>query len=288
MTDESQLILVAGATGNQGGAVVDALSRDPNRWRVRALTRDASSAKATQLAERGVEVFQGDLADAAAMDRAVAGAHGVFSVQNFRTAKAEGEVKQGVTLAEAAKRAGVAHFVYSSVGGAERVRGIPHFDTKWAIEQRIRELGLPATILRPAAFMDMFGDPKMRTPTLSVWAGALPSEKPLQVIAVSDIGAFAALAFERPDQFLGTAMEIAGDEVTVSQIVEALKRVVGRPRYFRMPKLLLKMMGAEGRMFTWCAEQGYRADIPALRTLHPGLLTLERYLATLAPAPQRA
>jgi uncharacterized protein YbjT (DUF2867 family) len=253
------------------------------------LTRDAKSEKSRQLADRGAEVFEADMADAAAMDSALDGAYGVFSVQNFRTAKAEGEVKQGVTLAEAAKRAGVQHFVYSSVGGAERVRGIPHFDTKWEIEGRIRDLGLPATILRPAAFMDMFGMPKMRAATLGVWVGALPKEKSLQMIAVSDIGAFAALALERPEEFVGKALEIAGDDLTVPQMISVIEKTEGRrPRYFRMPKFLLKMMGAEARMFSWCAESGYTADITALRGLHPGLLTLEQYLAARARAPQRA
>ncbi|MGW1979462.1 NmrA/HSCARG family protein [Streptomyces sp. NPDC001889] len=276
-----QVVLVAGATGNQGGAVVDALLREPAAWRVRALTRSPDGAAARRLAARGAEIVGGDLADRGAMDRAVRGAYGVFSVQNFRTARAEGEVTQGITLAEAAAAAGVRHFVYSSVGGAERARGIPHVDTKWRIEQRVRELPLPFTVLRPTAFMDMFGLPRMRAVTLGVWATALRSGRPLQLIAVSDIGEFAARVLADPDRFLGTELELAGDELTVERIIAAVESSEGRrPRVLPMPALMLRMMGAEGRMFRWCDEEGYLADITALRGIHPGLLTFEEWLRT--------
>ncbi|KAF4407467.1 MULTISPECIES: NmrA/HSCARG family protein [Streptomyces] len=285
---DSRVILVTGATGNQGGATVDALLRHPGPWRVRALTRSPDGEAARALVARGAEVVGGDMADRAAMNRAVEGAYGVFSVQNFRTAKAAGEVEQGTVLAEAAAEAGVQHFVYSSVGGAERVRGIPHFDTKWRIEQRVRELGLPATVLRPAAFMDMFGMPRMRAMTLGVWASALSPGRPLQMIAVRDIGEFAARAFERPGEFLGRELEIAGDELTVDRIVGTVESVEGsRPRKFPMPSLMLRMMGGEAKMFRWCDEEGFRADIAALRGVHPGLLTFEQWLRAREAKPEQ-
>ncbi|MGP3964065.1 NmrA/HSCARG family protein [Nonomuraea sp. 3N208] len=272
------LILATGATGNQGGAVVDALLGEPGRWRVRALSRDPSSAAARALAARGVEVVAGDMADAGSLRRALTGVHGVFSVQNSRTAGLEGEVRQGVTLIDAAQAAGVAHFVYTSVGGAERVRGIPHFDTKWEIEQHLLAADLPATVLRPTTFTDVF---TMRGAGigLGMMAAALGPAKPLQMIAVRDIGVFARLAFEQPDAFAGQALELAGDELTVPRIAATLK-AAGRPgRYPRLPRLVLRAMGKEARMLFWFGESGYRADIPALRTLHPGLLTLEAWLA---------
>ncbi|MFG1703730.1 NmrA/HSCARG family protein [Nonomuraea sp. M3C6] len=272
------LILVAGATGNQGGAVVDALLGRPERWRVRALTRDPAGAAARALAGRGVEVVPGDMADAASLARAMAGVHGVFGVQNSRTAGLKGEVEQGVTLVDAAKAAGVEHFVYASVGGAERVRGIPHFDTKWEIEQRLWATGMPATVLRPTTFTDVFTF-RGAGIGLGMMAAALGPAKPLQMIAVRDIGVFARMAFERPETFAGQAVELAGDELTVPQIAAVL-RSAGRPgRYPRLPRVVLRAMGKESRMLFWFGESGYRADIPALRALHPGLLTLEAWLA---------
>jgi uncharacterized protein YbjT (DUF2867 family) len=272
------VILVAGATGNQGGAVVDALLDQPDRWRVRALTRDPSGAPARALADRGVEIVPGDMGDAKSLEPALAGAHGVFGVQNSRTAGLKGEVKQGMTLVDAAKAAGVEHFVYSSVGGAERVRGIPHFDTKWKIEQHLRGSGVPATVLRPTTFTDVF---TFRGAGIGIgmMSAALGPAKPLQMIAVRDIGIFARMAFERPEAFAGKALELAGDELTVPQIVAALKAAGGPGRYPRVPRFVLRAMGKESRMLFWFGESGYRADVPALRALHPGLLTLETWLA---------
>jgi uncharacterized protein YbjT (DUF2867 family) len=274
-------ILVTGATGNQGGAVVKALLTS-GTWKIRALSRTPDGPAAQRLTERGVEVVGGDLTDRAALAAALHGVHGVFSVQNYRTAGRDGEVRQGVTLAEAATTAGVKHLVYSSVGGAERVRGIPHFDTKWQIEQRIAELGVPSTILRPAMFMDMF-TMRGRSISLGMFAGAVPPQKTMQMIAVEDIGVFARHAFEHPESTLGQALELAGDALTVPQIAAAL----GGVRYLKIPLGLTKRMGPEMKMILWFGESGYQADIPALRAIHPGLLTFERWLRTAAPVPAK-
>ncbi|MFI6596943.1 NmrA/HSCARG family protein [Nonomuraea sp. NPDC050536] len=275
---DKPLILVAGATGNQGGAVVDALLEHPDRWRVRALTRDPVGAPAKALAARGVEVFAGDMADRESLKQALKGAYGVFGVQNSRTAGLKGEVKQGITLSDAARAAGVEHFVYASVGGAERVRGIPHFDTKWEIEQHLRATGLPATVLRPTTFMDVF---TMRGVSvgLGMMAAVLGQSTSLQMIAVKDIGVFARLAFEQPDTYTGQALELAGDQLTVPEIAATLKAMGRQGRYARIPRVLLRTMGKEARMLFWFGESGYDADIPALRNRHPGLLTLRAWLA---------
>jgi uncharacterized protein YbjT (DUF2867 family) len=272
------MILVAGATGNQGGAVVDALLEHPDRWRVRALTRDPSGASARALGARGVEVIAGDMADEESLKRALKGAYGVFSVQNPRTTGLRGEVEQGITLSDAARATGVEHFVYTSVGGVERVRGIPHFDTKWKIEQHLRTTGLPVTTLRPTTFMDVF---TMRAASvgLGMMAAALGRGTSLQMIATRDIGVFARLAFEQPKTYTGQALELAGDQLTVPQIAATLKAAGRRGRYPRLPRMLLRAMGKEARMLFWFAESGYDADIPDLRKRHPGLLTFQAWLA---------
>src|ERR687886_2667436 len=141
-----RLILVTGATGKQGGAVARSLL--DRGFRVRALTRDPQRPEAQALTEQGAEVVQGDMEDRSAIDRVLEGAYGVFSVQNFWETGYDREVRQGKTVAEAAKAAGVEHFVYSSVGSAHRQTGIPHFDSKWEVEEHIRQIGLPYTILR--------------------------------------------------------------------------------------------------------------------------------------------
>ena len=147
-----RLILVCGATGKQGGAVARSLL--DRGFRVRGLTRDPQKPEAQALAEQGAEVVQGDMEDRSAMDRVLEGAHGVFSVQNFWETGYDREVKQGKTVADAAKATGVEHFVYSSVGSAHRQTGIPHFESKWEIEEHVRQIGLPYTILRGCYELD--------------------------------------------------------------------------------------------------------------------------------------
>src|SRR5262245_30410765 len=152
MNDTWRIILVSGATGRQGGGLITHLLAGP--WRIRALTRNPSGRAAQDLARRGVEIVQGDMDDPESLKNAMQGVHGVYSVQDFWTVGAKREVQQGKNMADAARATGVEHFLYSSVGGAERNSGISHWETKWAVENHIRKLGLPATILRPAAFME--------------------------------------------------------------------------------------------------------------------------------------
>src|SRR4051812_4292432 len=127
--DTERLILVSGATGQQGGAVARSLLK--RGFPVRALIRDLEKSEARALAEGGAELVRGDLEDRSSLERALEGVYSVFSVQNFYEGGYEGEVRQGETLADAAKAAGVQHVVYSSVGSAHRETGIPHFDSKW-------------------------------------------------------------------------------------------------------------------------------------------------------------
>jgi len=197
-----KIILVTGATGKQGGATASALLTDG--WRVRALVRDPDAAPARALADAGAELVTGDLADRASLDAATSGAHGVFSVQPTPGApnqpadfRPEDEVTQGNNVAEAAHAAGVAHLVYTSVIGADRPTGMPNVDNKLAIEQRIRELGVPATILRPVSFMENYTTP-YGLPGGALATGIRPDVSQ-RLIAVRDVGAFAALAFGHPD-----------------------------------------------------------------------------------------
>ncbi|NUT40769.1 MAG: NmrA/HSCARG family protein [Thermoactinospora sp.] len=252
-------IVVAGATGNQGGATVEALLA--GGWRVRALTRDVGSGRARALEGKGAEVREADFGRPDTLVRAFEGAYGVFSVQ----ARGKDEVRHGVAVAEAARKAGVEHLVYTSVGGVDRVRGIPHFDTKWEIEQHILAGGLPYTFLRPSTFMETFAG-KGAGIGLSMMAAALGERGTLQLVAARDIGVFARIVFDK--RLVGQSLELAGDELTVPRISE----IAGVP-YRKMPRGLLRLMGREGRMFFWFAESGYQADIAALRALHPGLLT---------------
>lgn len=273
-----RLILVTGATGKQGGAVVRHLLK--GGFIVRALTRDPHKPKAQALAEQGASVVQGDLDDRAAISQALEGAYGVFSVQNFFETGYEGEVQQGVTLADAALAANVQHFVYSSVGSAYAHTGIPHFESKWEVEEHIRAIGLPYTIVRPVALMenweaqrDQILGGKLEWP--------LDPDKSLQQVSVDDIGAFALDAFEHPDKSLGREVDLAGDESTLPQLAQTFSRVIGRQvSYIQLPWEQFQQAAGEEItvMNKWFNNVGYSAKIAALREEYPELTTFEQYL----------
>jgi len=277
-----KVVLVTGATGRQGGAVVRHML--PKGWKLRALTRRPEAHEAQSLARQGVQVVQGDLEDPASIARAAEGAYGIYSVQDFWSVGAKREVQQGKNLADGAKKAGVQHFVYSSVGGAERNTGIPHWESKWEIEKHIRQLKLPATIFRPAAFMEMYNVLQVEVGLLKgKLMDPLRDDKPYQTIATDDIGAFVALAFERPTEFIEKQLEIAGSELTNLEAAKVFSRVMGRPvKFSKLPTLIVRLfMGQEVyKMFTWFNEAGFQADIAGLRRCYPEvhLHTLEEWL----------
>lgn len=276
----NKIIAVTGATGQQGGAVARKLLADG--WKVRALTRDVDKPAAQELASLGAEVVSGDMDERAQLDAAFEGAYGVFSVQNFWLPNVgfEGEIRQGKNVADAAKAAGIQHLVYSSVGSAHRGMGQKHFDSKWQIEQYIQALDIPYTILRPVAFFDNFNWERALILNGTFNALGLRPEKERQLIAVEDIAVFVALVLANPSDYLGKTIELAGDALTESQLADTFAKVIGRPVNLTMPT----GEGGWGEqeemtaMFNFFNGEAYQADIPALRKLHPGLLTLEQWL----------
>ena len=277
-SNAGRVILVSGATGQQGGSV----ARNLLEWgfAVRALTRDTEKAAARELADLGAEVVSGDLEDRASIERVLDGVYGVFSVQQFWEVGVEGEVRQGILLADAAKEAGVEHFVYSSVGSAHRDTGIPHFDSKWDVEEHVRASGVPYTVLRPVFFMQNWE--MMREPVLGgTLAQPLDPDKPFQMIDAEDIGVFAATAFDDPETWIGRELDIAGDELTMPEIAGTFSRVIGRNvDYFQVPwGGFEEQMGEEYTlMYRWFNDYGYEANIAALRDEYPGLASFEQYL----------
>lgn len=275
-----KIIAVTGATGQQGNAVALRLLADG--WKVRALTRDTTKPAARALASKGAEIVPGDMENRSQLEAAFHGAYGVFSVQNFWLPNVgfEGEVRQGKKLADAAKAAGIQHLVYSSVGASYRGAGQRHFESKWIIEQYIHSLGIPFTILRPAAFMENYERSRAQIVNGTYVGRGLRPEKGVQNIAVEDIAVFVTLAFADPKQYLGKTIELSGDELTEAQIAETFSRVIGRPVKLARPVTGQGWMSEDEvkANFAFFNGEGYDADIPALRKIHPGLLTLEQYL----------
>ena len=278
MGNEGRVILVSGATGQQGGVVARNLLE--RGFTVRALTREPEKSESRELADLGADVVGGDLEDRTSIERVLDGVYGVFSVQTFMDTGVEGEVRQGVALADAARAAGVEHLVYSSVGSAHRETGIPHFESKWEVEEHVRASGVPYTVVRPVFFMQNWEF--MREPILG---GTLPQpldpDRPFQMIDAEDIGVFVAMAFEDPGTWIGREVDIAGDELTMPEIAGTFSRVIGRNvDYFQVPwEGFEEQMGEEyAIMYRWFNDYGYEANIAALRDEHPALISLEQYL----------
>ncbi|MGE5927690.1 MAG: NmrA/HSCARG family protein [Gemmatimonadota bacterium] len=263
MAGRDGLVLVSGATGQQGGAIARELL--DAGWRVRAMTRKPGADAAQALARRGAEVVQADLDDDASVRRALEGAWGAVAIQNTWEAGVEGEEDQGKRFARVAKDAGIQHLLYQSVASAHRHTGIPHFENKWRVEQTIRELRFPSwTVIRPVFFMENLLSPWFKPyidqGTLAI--GMKPDTR-LQMIAVQDIGKYGLRAFERHAQLNGRAIDIAGDELTGPEAAAILSDVTGRPISFYSVPIEEVRKGSEefAIMLEWFDAVGYDADI---------------------------
>jgi uncharacterized protein YbjT (DUF2867 family) len=259
-------ILVTGATGQQGGAVARELIT--RGYRVRAMTRNPDNKKAWTLSQLGAEVVQGDLNDAESLNRATYGVWGAFAVQNTWEAGVEKEEQQGLQFAEIAKANGVHHFVYASVGSAHRNTGIPHFENKWRIEERVRNLDFPSyTIIRPVFFMENFISdwfkPGLDQGKLMI---GLKPETVLQMIAVKDIGKYGLWAFDNHDELNGRALDIAGDALTMPETAKTLSSANGTSfEFVQVPiEEVRKFSEDYALMLEWFDRVGYEADIEGL------------------------
>lgn len=278
---ELKSILVTGATGTQGGAVArELLARG---YAVRGLTRDPASDRAKALADLGVDMVQGDFDDVDSLIAAMDGVHGVFAVTDFWEHGYDREVAHGRNLVDAAKTAGVEHFVYTSVAGADDDTGIPHFDSKAEVEAYLRESGIDYSVIRPVEFMD-----NVRYYRDMIMAGTFPDPRAPgrshQWVASSDIGFFVGEAFDHRAEWTGKTLEIAGDELTIGEYVDLLSRVTGiTVEYQQVPwDAFEEQVGEEmAVMVRWFDESGYDVDVAALRSLYPDLLTYEQYLQSL-------
>jgi uncharacterized protein YbjT (DUF2867 family) len=256
-----KLILITGATGHQGGATLRHLARRGG-FKLRALTRKPESDAAKALAALGAEVVEGDLDNEASLTRAVAGAWGVYSVQNSWEAGVEKEELQGERLAQIAREQSVQRFVYASVASAQTATGIPHFDNKFRVEMAVKALGFPSyAIIRPVFFMENLLTPwSLAGDKLAT--GLSPHTK-LQMIAVDDIGKFGAKAFVDADAMKNVELDIAGDALTMTEAAAALSPFVGvTVTYQQIPiGVVRQQSGDMALMFEWFERVGYSADI---------------------------
>ncbi|MEU8077835.1 NmrA/HSCARG family protein [Catellatospora citrea] len=288
MSTDDRTVLVIGATGLQGGSAARALMM--RGWDVRALVRDPNAVAARRLAAVGARLVHGDLDDPGSLAAAMDGAYGVFLALTMMdgplvsAAGVAAEQRRGFAVAEQAVRSGIEHLVYSSVFGVDSGTDISFYDSKAAIETRLRALAVPATVLRPASLMENFTT--LTRPAIVagelILALALHPQTPLPMIAAHDVGEFAAVAFEQPGQLLGATVEIAGDVRTGPEIAAAFGHAAGLPgRFARLPAENLRLFDPElARMYAWIDSRPAVPKPAALFDLHPDLMTLETWLTT--------
>ncbi|MGE5681651.1 MAG: NmrA/HSCARG family protein [Bacillota bacterium] len=265
MADREKLILVTGATGHQGGAVARHLIQ--NGFKVRALTRNPKAAQAKGIKTKGIELVQGDLYKPETIEPHLKNIYGIYAVQNFWEHGYQGEVQQGRSLVDLAKKADVEHFVYSSVASANKGTGLSHFESKYELEQYLKQSGVNYTIFRPVFFMENFI--AMHNQILEgKLVSAIENDIPLQMIAVDDIGAFVAQAFMHPDIFGHKEIDIASDSKTMPEAAQIFSDVLGEQvKYVKLDLEEFKnIMGDEyAKMMDWFNKVGYDVDIDALR-----------------------
>lgn len=278
--DDKKIIFVAGATGAQGGAVIDAL--EGSDFALRALVRDPSSPSAQALAARGVELVNGDFDDADSLKRGVDGAYGVFSVQTPPSAQdSESEARMARKLVEAARNADVQVFVHTSVaragdhedfvGWAERRWWPAYWINKDLANTAVRESGLPHwVILKPGYMMDNLIAPKSywMYPGLKPRAAietAMDADRRLDFVAAADIGRFAAAAFANPLRFDRQEIDLAAESLTMAEVAAIVSEVTGRHVDVRhyTPEEAASIGNNPGLTESqqWANVEGYQVDV---------------------------
>jgi uncharacterized protein YbjT (DUF2867 family) len=266
MVVNQRRILVTGATGQQGGTLARLLLQ--KKHKVYALTRNIQSPAAQDLRNKGANIVKGDLDDCDSLERTVKDAESIFLMGTPFEDGTEGETRRGKLVADIAKENKVEHLVYSSVAYADKNTGIPHFESKYEVEQHIKNLGIPYTIIGPTFFME-----NLRGPGLEQGQLALPLSPSsiLQQSALENIAEFSALVLERRKPFLGKRIDIASDEVTGEQAAKILSNELGhRIRYIQIPLERVRQSSEDmALMFEWYERVGTSIDIASLHQEYP-------------------
>ena len=290
----SRKVLVTGATGKQGGAVINALLASPaaSSFQILAVTRnpESGSAKAVVSKSPNIKIVKGDLDDCEGIFReAGEGIDSAFLVTFPQIQKVEQiqEEKQGKDFVDAAVAHGVKHFVFTSVDRGARSDSdptyVPHFISKYNIELHLKEKaassGMIYTIFRPVAFVDNF-QPDFAGKGMATMLYQM-GEKRLQLVSVKDIGIFAAMAFTHPEGFKNRSLSLAGDELNYKEASEVFHKVYGRPlptTFSLLTTLMRWVVKDVGLMVKWFEEVGFTADIAECKRINPGMLNFESWL----------
>ncbi len=282
MSADDRLVAVTGATGRQGSAVTRHLLR--GGWRVRALTRNPDSSRAQELSDLGADVVKADFDEPDTLRAAFRDAHGVYSVQNPMISGIDAEIRHGIAVADAARDAGVDHVVYGSAGTGASGTGVGSWDSKLVIEAHMRQLGLPLTVLRPMAFMELMTD-RGFFPPASTWymmPKLMGADRAVPWLSVDDLGAIAALAFAEPSRFIGADLTLASDVQSIDDCRTIWRDVTGKPpRRIPMPVWLFeRFVGTDlTTMWRWLRTGTVPTDTSETLRILPTAVTVRQWLS---------
>lgn len=284
----SRAILVCGATGKQGGALIRALISSPtftpSAYTIYALTRSPNGTAAKKLASLSlaVKLVEGDFADIPGLFASLSPAPwGAFFVH----AVGAGEAEHGKQFVDESIKAGVRHIVVTGVdrGGDDSdsdPTNVPHFKAKWEYETHLRERAeasggkVSYTILRPVAFMDNFSPGFPGKVVGTCFRDSQPLSKKQQWVDTVDIGRWAAEAFLHPEdpKYHNKAISLAGDELSFEEINTIYRQKTGvdlPTTYWFVGWLVRYLVKDLGLMFQWFNNVGYKVNVEACRTAAP-------------------
>jgi uncharacterized protein YbjT (DUF2867 family) len=286
----NKTILVTGGTGNQGGAVAKNLSAQG--FPVKVLTRNPDSIKAKNLSKINIQLVKGDLNSVDTYRQFLKDVYGIFSVQTFENGVGK-EISQGIELATIAKEFGVKHFLYSSVAGANLNSGVPHIESKFKIENHIKQVGLPFTIIRPTSFYENFLIPQVKSGLLKGKLIQPVNENTiLQYIASDNIGTAAIKIFENPEKFLGKTVPLAAEQLSSHEVAELFSEVLNkRIRYKKLPSLITRIFIGKSvyKMFKWMDKENrfLMEDVNLTRSEFSNIISLKTWIETNFPSKKK-
>ena len=275
--DTIQTAFVTGVTGHQGGSVARHLAQ--NGIRVYGLSRDPASPEAKSIANPLIEVVRGDLDAPSTYRPYLEKADAVFCVLPF-TKKTDNEINQGIQMVDAALDNPVKHFIYSSVIGADRNTGIPHWESKYKIENHLRDSGMPFTVVRPSSFYENFLMPQVLS---RIHKGKLVTpvngNVPHNFMSATDVGKTVNPILNNPDKYAGETISLAAEEMNHADVASIFSKILGKEiKYARLPSLITRLVMGKGlhKMFSWVNENGgvFVNDLHGFREEFPGFVRI--------------
>ncbi len=272
---------MTGGTGNQGGAVARNLVQQG--FTVKVLTRNIQSPKSQNLKNLNIELINGDLNNTDTFREHLKDIYGIFSVQSFENG-VDKEMNQGIALADLGKEINIKHFLYSSVFAANLNTGVPHMDSKFKIENHIRQIGLPFTILRPTSLYENFLIPQVKKGILKgKLVQPINRNTVQQYIASEDIGKAAAKIFQNNDNYLGKTIPLATEQLSTQEVAEIFSKALNKKIvYKKLPALITRLFLGNGlfKMFKWMNEKSVFSieDVTLTRKEFPNPLSLQRWI----------